>query len=107
MASIFDGMAGLLSDVFGSPIIHTSADGSERTITGIFRGHPVDLSEEDGHTVLEIAPTLRVTSQAAVGILVGDRILPTGAAVHRVLNRIPSGSPASDAFVIFELELSS
>ncbi len=107
MTGIFDGLAGLLSDVFGGPVTHTPAGGADRAICGIFRAGPVDLVGDDGRTVLDVAPTLRVTSPTGTSIAVGDTIRPAGGALYRVLNRVPGGSPASDAFIVFDLELVS
>ena len=105
MAGIFDGMAGLLNDVFGDPVTHLPRSGVERVVQGIFRAPPIDLLGEDGRTVLDTGPRLRVPKPAADGIAVGDMIRPASGPLYRVINPTPGGSPAADAFVIFQLEV--
>lgn len=105
MAGIFDGMAGLLGEVFGARITHWPRSGVEHDLQGIFRAPPITLMGEDGRGVLETGPALRVARPAADDVAVGDLVRPAGDALYRVISRTPGGSPAADAFILFELEL--
>ncbi len=101
--SLFDGMTGLLNDVFGGPVLYLPISGRERTIRAIFREVPVTIAGEDGRDVLIVAPTLSVPQDAADLMQRKDRV-EVGGAIYWVLNRIPSASPAGDRFVTFQLE---
>jgi hypothetical protein len=106
VASIFDGMAGVLNDVFGAPVMVFPVAGGMLTGNAIFRDTPISVATEDGHSLLVTSPTLRMQRPDADQIAAGDEIQPDGDARRfRVLNRLASGSPAADAFVVFELEL--
>jgi len=102
--SIFDGMAGVLNDVFGAPVLFLPRTGGEQQIKSVFREEPVTVTGEDGREVLIVAPTWKVPSTAGVDIVREDCIEPGNGKRYRILNRIHSGSPASDRFVIYELE---
>jgi len=105
MSGIFDGMAGLLADTFGSSVVLRDAAGTARTVQAVFREVPIDEDLGDGRMQVSVVPVLRVTRTAASGIRKGDWLtLPDGRA-FRVLRPIPSPSPAADAFVAFEMEV--
>jgi len=104
MSAIFDGMATVLNDVFGAVVTWTPSGGEAVEITGRFRAEPVRVADEDGREFLMTAPSLRVTRPAADDLAEGDEIAPGNGKTYRILNSHPSGSPAVDAFVIFELE---
>lgn len=104
MTGIFDGMAGVLNGVFGAPVAHLPVVGAPVTMRGIFREQPIEVADEDGRAILIIAPTLRVRKADAATIATRDEIEPGNGKTYTVENRHPSGSPANDAFVIFELE---
>lgn len=105
MPSVFDGMAGVLDDVFGAPVMIYPAGGGQLVGRGIFRETPVSAADEDGHAVLVTSPTLRMRKPDATVLRVGDLIKPEcDDRMFRVLNRWANGSPARDAFVVFELE---
>lgn len=106
MTGIFDGMAGVLNDVFGSPVMHMSnATGVQATIQGIFRRDPISVADEDGREFLVHSPSLRVPRPEAEGIVSGDMINVADGAWFLVLNKQGyAASPASDALVVFELE---
>lgn len=102
--SLFDGMAGLLNDVFGSPVTLFPTVGGLATIQAVFREEPINVLGEDGREVLVVAPTLRVPADVAGRLARGDRVEPEAGRRFRILNRIHTGSPAVDRFVIFQLE---
>ncbi len=103
MTSVFDGMAGLLNVTFGGPVIHTPEIGPQVTIQAQFRKRPIEVLDRDGVAMLMMHPSLRVPEPVASAIKDGDHIVPASGVIYRVLNRHPSGSPAADAAVIFEL----
>lgn len=104
MTGIFDGLAALLNDVFGSAVTHTPQGGEARVIQAIFRDEPETVTDREGNQYLVTAPTLRVQKADADLIAREDQIEPGNGITYIVLNAQPDGSPASDAFVIFELE---
>ena len=103
MTALFDGLAQMLSDTFGDTHTHRPAGGAERSIQGVFRSEPVEVVDDARGAVLMLSPSLKVTKSLADGISVGDRIVAEGSE-YTVLNKLPSGSPADDAFVFIELE---
>lgn len=104
MTALFDGLAGLLNDVFGAPVTHTAPDEDPRVIQAVFREAPETETDREGYPYLVIVPTLRVLKADAVGISHDDIIEPGNGSRYLVKNRQPDGSPAADAFVVFELE---
>jgi hypothetical protein len=104
MTSIFDGRAGYLNDVFGGPVTHIPVIGLSRILQGRFRREPVTVDDGDGGSLLFERPSLAVQKADAATISNNDLIQPADGKTYRVMNRHPSGSPASDAFVYFELE---
>lgn len=104
MTSYFDGLAGLLTGVFGGSVSHTPPGGSAVVIDAVFREEPVTVPGDDGRDVLILSPTLKVPADHAAGIVRGSGIAPGNGKTYEVLNGQPGGSPAADAFIIFELE---
>lgn len=105
MTAIFDGMAGLLNDTFGGPVTHTPQGGAAVDIQGVFREDPVTIFDEDDREVLVEVPTLRVLWDVAETISAGDSLTPGNGVSYLIGARHrASASPASDAFVLFELE---
>jgi len=104
MASVFDGLSGVINATFGSPIDWRQNGGVPVSVQSVFRETPISVATEDGHSVLITAPTWRVPRPAADLVQAGDTISPSFDKFFRVLNKIGSGSPAADAFVVFELE---
>lgn len=104
MTSLFDGVAGLMSDVFGSPVTLTPQTGSPRTIRAVVRSAPVELVAPDGHAMMDVQPEMRVTADVASTIRGGDSITTATGRKYRIVASQPSGSPAADAMVIYALE---
>lgn len=100
---VFDGLAGVLNSVFGAPVLLLPARGGEQTLQAVFRQDPVEVLQDDGRSVLIAAPTLRVPEPGANAIARGDQVR-VGGVTYFVLNRMASASPASDRFVMFELQ---
>lgn len=105
MSHFFDGNAGLLNDLFGDPVEVQFENGAEDTIQGVFRREPTEVVGEDGFPVLTFSPTLKVPE--TVTLARGDVVVPSIAKGVRyvVMNDEASPSPASDRFVIYELEV--
>lgn len=105
MASIFDGMAGVLNTTFGAPITYLPVSGTALSVQSVFREDPITITGDNGQDVLVEAPSWRVPKSVLADVRRGDRIsLPDGR-MFKVLNRIGTGSPAADAFMLYELEL--
>ncbi|UWQ77611.1 hypothetical protein K3725_09775 [Leisingera sp. S132] len=104
MSSYFDGMAGLLTSVLGSTVSHTPPEGGKHILDAVFREDPMEIPDEDGGSTLVLSPTLKVPADHAGGIVRGSVIEPGNGKSYSVLNGQPGGSPAVDAFVIYELE---
>jgi hypothetical protein len=107
MASVFDGMAGALNGVFGAPVTYQPQDGNAVELRGIFRKNPIEVSDEDGHALWILRPTVRLHRSDVPNIRRGDLIQPSVEAgnTYRVVNSPETGSPAADGFVICELEV--
>lgn len=108
MTSVFDGMAGVLNGVFGAPVVYQPAYGPAQTVQAVFRAEPIEVAGSDGHAVLIVAPTLRVQRNILPDIGRGDHVVPSVASARgktfKVINMIPTASPAGDAFWVCELE---
>jgi len=107
MTGIFDGMAGVLNDVLGAPVtIRPIEAGGFLTAQAIFRKDPIEVQSEDGEPVLILSPTLKLRRDLVPTIERGDLVETTLAPgqQYRVVNTLPSGSPAADGFIICELE---
>lgn len=105
MTRLFDGMAGLVAGVFGAPVTYQPAGGAPRSVQSVFRDQPVEAMDPDGHPVLIVSPSWRVEAGLVPELARGDRILAPNGKTYAILNTQPTGSPASDAAVICELEL--
>lgn len=105
--SVFQGVAGVLTTVFGAPVSYLPNGGASRNIRSMFRETPVEAQNAEGNSVLILAPTWRVERHLAPEVARGDRIQPGNGKTYKIKNVWPSGSPASDAAVICELEISA
>lgn len=104
MTSVFDGLAGVLNQVFGAPVQWVSADLGAIEVQAVFREDPVRIADEDGSEFLLKQPSLRVQRPMADQIMDGDTINPGNGKSYRVGAGHPTGSPALDSFIVFELE---
>lgn len=107
MPGVFDGMAGVLNAVFGAPVTYLPVNGQSVAVQSVFREEPITVSGSDGGDVLIEAPTWKVPSDVLSDVPRGARITLADGRIYRILNRIGTGSPAADAFVVYELELVS
>lgn len=104
MVALFDGLAGILADVFGEPVTYLRQGGAPpETVLSVFRRQPAEETDSDGRGILVMAPIWRVQAQLVPQLARGDRIIPGDGRTYEVLNVQPSASPAADAFVVCEL----
>ncbi|MEC7763381.1 MAG: hypothetical protein VX874_15875 [Pseudomonadota bacterium] len=102
--SIFDGMAGVLNGVFGAPVTVTPEGEAAVEIRGVFRENPVTVPDADGREVLSVLPVLSVPRNVAETLASGTVVNPGNGRTYSVVNSLPSGSPAGDGFINYELE---
>lgn len=105
--SLFDGMAGLLCDVMGGPVIWQPLAGAETEITSVFREEPMEVLGTDEFPVIVSQPTWRVAADRVEGWQAGDLIQPGNGKTYRIANAVPSASPADDGMMLFRLEVVS
>lgn len=103
MTSYFDGMAGTLSDLFGSVILYEPASGTARDVQSIFRAAPIEVTAADGQILRIDAPSWRVRRNLVPKLARGDLIEVPGHGRFTVMVTHNSGSPAADAFALCEL----
>ena len=104
MTSVFDGMAGVINDVFGGIVRITPPVGASYELQAIFREDPVEVFDDDGRGVLLMSPSLSVRRPDAESIAKGDIVEPATGGRFRIAHGQPNGSPAADGFFIYELE---
>lgn len=106
MASLFDGVTGILGDVFGAPVMWQPPGGASVSVQSIFRRVPVEVGGADGEPVLSMQPIWRVRMGSLPrGPKAGDTIQPGDGRTYRITAVQEGGSPAGDRFVTCELEL--
>lgn len=97
-------MSSAVNRALGDSVKTYPAGGAEVVIRGIFREEPVEVLDSDGNPVLTIGPSLQI-QKPDIGALIRDDVIdPDNSKTYRVTTSWPSGSPASDAFVVFDLE---
>ncbi|MER5174082.1 head-tail joining protein [Thioclava kandeliae] len=101
--SVFAGMASILGEVLGDPVLYSPKIGPPREIQSIFRAEPIEAEDQDGHPITIMAPTWRVRRDLVPDLAKGDRIDPQTGDTYTIALIRPSGSPAADAFLICEL----
>jgi hypothetical protein len=105
MTGLFDGVAGVLSGVFGAPVTFLPASGGSQVVQSVFRETPITVTGPDGGDVLIVAPTWRVSRAVLASVARGDLITLADGRQFKILNQITTGSPAADAFTLCEMEL--
>ena len=100
-------MTGVLNQVFGAPVSVTVPGDTTYEVTGIFRLEPTEAAGADNEPVLISTPVLKIARNAVPGFGRGCEVRPSVApgTVYRVVNQLPTSSPAADGFVMAELEL--
>ncbi|WP_370576789.1 hypothetical protein [Paracoccus sp. PAR01] len=105
MTRIFDGMTGILSGVLGGMVTYSPAGGTGRDLRSIFREAPIEVEGADGQIVRIEAPTWRVGRDLAPEVRRGDQITVPDGRTFTVMVVHPTGSPASDAYLICEMQI--
>lgn len=105
MTQVFDGVAGLLTGVFGATISVTPTVGDPFDIDAVFREVPVEMLDAEGGGALDMVCSVQVPKSSG-RLSVGDVVAPSIAPGRsfRVINGHPNGSPAVDGFIVHELE---
>lgn len=103
MTSYFDGLAGTLSDIFGSLIRYEPAGGPARDVQSVFRASPIEVTGADGQILRIDAPSWRVRHNLVPELARGDMIEVSGKGRFKIMVPHNSGSPAVDAFALCEL----
>ncbi|WP_370342890.1 head-tail joining protein [Pararhodobacter marinus] len=103
MSGLFDGIASMLSDVFGTEVTYAPTGGAPRAVQSVLRRSPVVATGPDGVDVLVTSPSWRVRRDLVPELRRGD-LVEDAQGTLRVLNVWPQGSPAADAHLICELE---
>jgi len=103
MTDVFRGVAGALNRVFGAPLRYVPQGGSHQNIHSVFRETPIVVAADDGSDVLMTAPTWRVPKNMVSDVQTGDQVQAPDGRWFSIVNEIGTGSPADDAFLVFEL----
>lgn len=103
MTSVFNGMATVLGSVFGGLITVTPAGQSSRDIQGILRNQPLEVFDQDGVSVSTVKSWVKFHKGDIADLREGDLIVTAAGERYVYGSRLPSGSPADDAFVIISL----
>jgi len=108
MTGIFDGLARVVNATFGGPVTVIPAGGAEKDIQAIFREEPYEKFDEFGEgSVATVRATLGVLKADAALLAEGDKIQPGNGKTYELSAPLPDGSPASDAFVQFDLTVTT
>jgi len=104
--SVFDGLAGALATIFGAPVTITPERGLPATVQAILRENPREVMDNAGRPHWVDTPTLQVNKPIPDALAKGAIVT---AASHpgvsfRVLGVYADRSPATDAFMVAELE---
>ncbi|WP_406870455.1 hypothetical protein ABEB22_12580 [Thioclava sp. 'Guangxiensis'] len=102
---VFDGMASVLSNALGAEVTYIPKGGVARSIQSVFREQPVEITGDDGRDVMILAPSWRVRRDLVPELAQGDFIAPANGKTYKVVNHMLTGSPATDALILCELEL--
>jgi hypothetical protein len=97
------GIAGILSDVFGDPVVLFHGTPQARDVQGVFRHSPrrVDAGGVDVETVV---PILRASRVEMAALREGDLIDPKDGHIYRFLFAEDALSSEPDALVSAQLE---
>lgn len=105
MTALFDGVSGLLSDVFGASVTYLPASGDPIAVGSIFREAPIEVMGADGAPILITDPTWKLErGKISPDPARGDRIRTGDGRLWLIQSRHVTGSPASDRFLLYQLE---
>lgn len=105
MASVFDGMASVISVTLGDTVTITPIAGVAYDLDAVFREEPQEFEIGSGGTVPMLKPVLSAPVDQLVGLARGDVVDPKNGKTYRVLSSLSAGSPAVDGFIDIELEV--
>jgi hypothetical protein len=97
-------MAGVLTSVFGAPVTYFPAVGDARVVSSVFRETPIEVASDMGGAVLIDAPTWRVSRTLVPEPKHKERIQLADGRQFFVVNKVPTGSPADDGFILCVME---
>ncbi|WP_118138753.1 hypothetical protein, partial [Oceanicella sp. SM1341] len=95
--ALFDGLTGLLDDVFGAQVTVTPPAGAARPVQAVFREGPVTVLGAEGQEVTTVLPTLSGARDKLAALVPGGTVRPGNGKTYRCISALPSGSPADDA----------
>lgn len=105
MPALFDGVTGLLNDIFGDPVTHISGAGVETVVQSVFRKTPVKVTDTDGREILLLSPWWRVSQDALPARPRRlDQIRAPDGTRYRIESIWEGGADAADAHLVCELE---
>ncbi|MCF6271628.1 MAG: hypothetical protein L3J37_00340 [Rhodobacteraceae bacterium] len=104
MASLFSGMATILGGIFGDTVTITPNGQPPREIQGILREEPLEVLDQEGVSVSTVSIWLKAQRLDVADLRRGDLIVALSGIQYRYVSKLPSGSPAEDAFVTISLE---
>lgn len=105
--SIFDGLGAVLADALGAEVTHRPAGGGEVVRRWHLRVYPEDVFPGEARPVHDQRAELRVPRGEAAAITVGqagDVVETEDGTRFRIVARMTTPNPASDALIPFELE---
>lgn len=104
MPALFDGVTGLLAEVFGDPVTHTAAGGATATIQSVFRLVPVEVAAPEMGPVSVLRPVWMVPRDRAGAIRMGDVVDPGTGTMYRTVRPFDRADPGVDRFIHWECE---
>lgn len=104
--SVFDGMTGALTAIFGAPVTITPTAGAPAEVTAILRENPREVMDDAGRPHWIETPTLQVAKPIPAALVKGSTVTAAShpSVTFRVLGVYADRSPAADAFMVAELE---
>jgi hypothetical protein len=104
MAGPFDGMSGIIAATLGDVVSIYPDRGSAEEVVAVFRETPTETGDTFGDGGFWTSlPSLKIKRDDAGALREGDQVDADGRA-WRVLSVTPGSSPASDRFMMVELE---
>lgn len=104
MSRIFDGIAGILTGVFGDTVTATPVGGSAGDIQGIFRDSDVPVLNDAGAETISPFPTIVMHRDDAAALIPGGLVEPGNGSTYKCLAKMDGGSPDPRGLVTVQLE---
>jgi hypothetical protein len=101
---LFDGMGTLITATFGGTVSVTVPGYPPADIIATFREGPTTVLTEDGAEVVTVMPTLYAPRPVLAALVPDTLVRPGNGLTYRCIAPMPSGSPAADALVTWQLE---